>query len=67
MFSQVPKFETDQTNHEDEIAHKRAVEEAERVEAAKNHKLMADNSPKLVQFLEASLARNETVINKKIM
>jgi hypothetical protein len=38
-----------------------------RVEAAKNHKLMADNSSKLVQCLEASLARDETVINQKII
>ncbi len=61
------KFETDQKNREDEIARKRAIKEAERVEVAKNRKLMTDNSSKLVQCLEASLARDETVVNEKIM
>ncbi len=61
------KFETDQKNREDKIARKRAVEEAERVEAAKNCKLMADNSSKLVQGLEASLVCDETVANEIIM
>ncbi len=61
------KFENEQKNHGHEIAYRRAVEEAERVQAAKNCKLMADNSSKLVQCLEASLARDETVVNDKIM
>jgi hypothetical protein len=42
------KVETDQKYHEDKVDPKRAVIEAERVEAAENHKLMADNSSKLV-------------------
>jgi hypothetical protein len=37
------------------------------VEATKNHKLMADNSSKLVHCLEASLAHDEIVVNEKIM
>ncbi len=61
------KYETDQKNCKDEIARKRAVEEAERVEAAKNCKLMAENSSKFVQCLEASLACDETVANEKNM
>jgi hypothetical protein len=60
------KFENDQKNREHEIARKRAAEEEERVEAAKTRKLMADNSSKLVECLEASLARDETVVNDKI-
>ena len=54
-------------NCEDEIARKRAVKETERVKAAKNCKLMADKSSKLVQCLEASLACDETVVNENIM
>jgi hypothetical protein len=60
------KFENDQKNCEDEIARKRAVEEEERVEAAKTRQLMADNSSKLVECLEASLTRDKTVVNDRI-
>jgi hypothetical protein len=59
------KFKIKQKKCEDKIAHKRAIKEEEKVEAAKNHKLMADNSSKLVQCLEASLARDETIVNEK--
>ncbi len=49
------KFEVDQKNWEVEIARKHAIEGKE---AAKNRKLLADNSSKLVECLERSLSRD---------
>ncbi len=46
------KFDTDQKNHEDEITHKQALEEEERKEAAKNKKMVAESTSKLVSCLE---------------
>ena len=52
------KFELDQKNQEDEIARKRAIEENERMEAAKNRKAMAEASDRLVSCFEAMAQRD---------
>jgi hypothetical protein len=52
------KFEIDQKNWEDEIAHKRAVEEEERKEAAKNRKMVAESTAQLVSCLERLSGNN---------
>jgi hypothetical protein len=49
------KFETDQKNREAEIARKRALEEEEMREAAKNRKLVAESSVQLSSTLGSAL------------
>jgi hypothetical protein len=58
------KFELDQKNREDKIARKRAVEEHERMEAAKNRKVVAEASDRLVSCFEA-VAKKESGADMK--
>ncbi len=46
------KFETDQKNRLDELAKKRKAEKDEQIDAAKNHKAVAEASAQLVQTFQ---------------
>jgi hypothetical protein len=50
--AQRTKFETDQKNWLDELAKKRKAEKDERIDAAKNHKAVAEASAQLVQAFQ---------------
>jgi hypothetical protein len=60
------KFDSDQKNRETELARKRAVEEQERVDAAKNRKIVAESSIKLVECMERMASSSDTNIDEKL-
>jgi hypothetical protein len=61
------KFDTDQKNHENELAWKHsAVEEEECLEAAKNQEMMAESSIKLVKCMEKMASSSDTNIDEKL-
>jgi hypothetical protein len=60
------EFNTDQKNRENELAWKRAVEEEEHLEAAKNRKMVAESSIKLVACMERMASSSDTNIDEKL-
>jgi hypothetical protein len=59
------KFDNDQWNQETELARKHAVEEEECVEAAKNWKIAAESSIKLMECMEKLASSSDTNIDEK--
>ncbi len=60
------EFDTDQKNRENELARKRAVEEEEHLKAAKNWKMVAESSIKLVVCMERMASSSDTNIDEKL-
>jgi hypothetical protein len=65
---QKSKYERDQKNREDMLAKKRALEEEERLEAAKNRKIVAEQSIRMADCFEkiANNATTSTDISKVV-
>jgi hypothetical protein len=60
------EFDSDQKNCETELAQKHAVKEQEHVDAAKNRKIVAESSVKLVECMEMMTSSSDTNTDEKI-
>ncbi len=60
------EFDSDQNNRENELARKRVVEEEENLEAAKNQKMVAESSIKLVVCVEKNASSSDTNKDEKL-